>query len=323
MSVSGYGDPDISVIVPAFNASQTIVECLESIFKAKGISVEVIVIDDGSIDGTSQIVSNISVPENHALAVVKTANQGVASARNVGLANARGKIVAFVDSDDTIRPDNFVNLYNKFSKSDCDIAVGGVCIHFVDGHTEYRRVPSELQNRVMYGEGAFRTLQGTGTFTPLVFAYLWKRDFIDRNGLRFQYRMSEDDLWTTKAICLARNVLFTDCIHYDYVKREQSLTAVNQVGKLRIDCHYSVASELFKFISCRDFSVETNGWIACKILYLICDVLATDKRLSQTEPGLLVMCRELKSHISRSANMQIRRIGATYLLRIQNLVRQA
>ena len=122
--------PDISIIVPAFNASKTIRRCLKSIFKITTAKVETIVVDDGSSDDTCILASSIYHPKNHTITIIPTRNQGVSSARNLGLQLAKGHIIAFVDSDDTILASNFASLCNQLHKSDCDVAIGGVHIFF-------------------------------------------------------------------------------------------------------------------------------------------------------------------------------------------------
>lgn len=314
--------PDISIIVPAFNASKTIRRCLKSIFKITTAKVETIVVDDGSSDDTCILASSIYHPQNHTITIIQTRNQGVSSARNLGLQLAKGHIIAFVDSDDTILASNFASLCNQLHKSDCDVAIGGVHILFNQSVTEYRKVPDHLVNITLSGEETFSALHKEDVFTPLVFAYVWKKEYIERHQFKFKFRISEDDLWTTKAICLAKSVLFTNHIHYNYIKREKSLTACNKNSNLRMLCHYSVSLELYNFITSHNFDKETAGWISCKILHLICDTLNTAQQLSVTKSISLKLCYQVKSFIIKSENMYIRRIGFCYLLRIESYIKK-
>lgn len=311
------GWPDISIIVPAHNASQTIRECLESIFAISNAKVETIVVDDGSSDDTCMRASSIKPPKNHTVTIISTSNQGVSSARNHGLRLAKGSVIAFVDSDDTIQASPFVALCSQLHNSDCDVAIGGVRIHFSQSVTDYRVIPDSLANLTLPGEDAINALHRSGAFTPLVFAYVWKKQFVCDHQFQFEFRISEDDLWTTAAICLAKKVLCTNILHYDYIKRPQSLTSCNKNSYLRMFCHYSVSLKLYKFISSHNFCNETAGWISCKILYLVCDTLNTAQKLSVTQSISLKMCHMAKSFILKSGNMQIRRIGFGYLLRIE------
>lgn len=94
--------PSISVIVPAYNASRTIQETIESVFNQTCSDFELLVINDGSQDTTAEIVSNIQDPR---LKLFSYSNAGVSAARNRGLAKASGEFVAFLDADDLWTPD--------------------------------------------------------------------------------------------------------------------------------------------------------------------------------------------------------------------------
>ncbi len=201
--------------------------------------------------------------------------------------------------------------------------MGGVQVNREDGITELILPPTEVQNTVLCGDDALSALMQSDTFTPLVFAYLWKRKFIKQNNFRFDGRLSEDDLWTTKAMCLASEVLLAGCVHYNYIKRKQSLTASNKASVLRMSSHNEVAMHLFEFLIGQVLSEETKGWIACKVLYLVCDVLKSAQRLSESCDVSLELCRKLKSFVVESGSQQIKRIGFTYLMRIQNFAVQS
>ena len=322
MSVKCISTPSLSIIVPAFNASRTIVECLESIFSIQQILVETIVVNDGSTDDTLDKIRSVTPPALHSLIVISTPNQGVSNARNTGLKSAQGEIVAFVDSDDTIASTDFLDFYYHFSKSNCDVAIGGIKIKFATKNIELRQIPQSLSNIVTTGEDAFNILHRTETFTPLVFAYLWKKRFITQYQLQFQFKMSEDDLWTTTAICQAHSFLFTNHVHYNYVKRKQSLTGSNKASQLRQSCHYAVASELSSFVTYQNLLIKTKGWIACKILYLVCDVLDTAAAVQTTATIQIEICNSAKYYIVNSQDAQIQRIGFIYLYRIKQFVKQ-
>ncbi len=95
--------PTISVILPAFNASQTIGECIESVLEQDFNDLELIVVDDGSTDATGEVVGKFTQIDERVRYIAKD-NGGVSSARNEGLCCARGEFVAFLDSDDLLLP---------------------------------------------------------------------------------------------------------------------------------------------------------------------------------------------------------------------------
>src|SRR5687767_7087291 len=101
MSVAGDAPPLVSAIVPAFNAQAHIGEAVESILAQTYQSVECLVIDDGSTDGTSSVVDGFG---SH-VRLIQQINAGVAAARNRGVREAKGRFVAFLDADDVWLPD--------------------------------------------------------------------------------------------------------------------------------------------------------------------------------------------------------------------------
>jgi len=94
-------EPVVSVVIPAFNAAATISDTLASVFAQTLDDFEVIVVDDGSSDGTAQVVSSV---RDTRIRIITQPNQGVAAARNTGIEAARGGLVAFVDADDLWLP---------------------------------------------------------------------------------------------------------------------------------------------------------------------------------------------------------------------------
>ncbi|MCU0523777.1 MAG: glycosyltransferase family 2 protein [Elainella sp. Prado103] len=89
--------PQISVIIPAYNAANTIEETLKSVLQQTWTDFEVIVIDDGSTDHTAEIVNHFSDPR---ICLYSYANGGLPTARNRGIAQAKGELIAFLDADD-------------------------------------------------------------------------------------------------------------------------------------------------------------------------------------------------------------------------------
>jgi glycosyltransferase involved in cell wall biosynthesis len=94
-------DPTVSVVIPAYNAERTILETLTSVLSQSAGDLEVIVVDDGSTDGTGTVAASTG---DRRVRVLRQPNAGHASARNTGIADARGKYVAVVDADDIWLP---------------------------------------------------------------------------------------------------------------------------------------------------------------------------------------------------------------------------
>lgn len=131
--------PDISVIIPVYNAEKYLRKCLDSIIRQSLRNIEVIIINDGSSDGSARIIDDCAKADNRVVAF-HMENGGVSRARNEGLRRAKGRWVAFVDSDDTVAPDYFENLLNSASRvpaSGVTLVISGFSIIY-DGLVERR-----------------------------------------------------------------------------------------------------------------------------------------------------------------------------------------
>ncbi|MBQ6590448.1 MAG: glycosyltransferase [Lachnospiraceae bacterium] len=105
MTTTGRQTQLISVIMPVYNAEKTVERAVKSILRQTLQEFELIMIDDGSVDGTQDLCRQIQAAAPDKVRVCRQENAGPAAARNRGLEAARGSLVCFVDADDTVRPD--------------------------------------------------------------------------------------------------------------------------------------------------------------------------------------------------------------------------
>lgn len=131
----------VSVIVPAFNAEATIGQTLASIAEQKHRAIEIMIVDDGSTDGTHDIAQAFCATEPRARLLPK-ANDGVASARNYGIAEAKGGYVALIDADDLWHPDHIAKCLAMAQKSGCAMVFS--CHHCIDAANNIIRSGSQI-----------------------------------------------------------------------------------------------------------------------------------------------------------------------------------
>lgn len=120
-----YNEPAVSIIVPAYNVENYIERCLFSLVKQTFKNIEILVIDDGSDDMTSDIVNAFSSMDSR-IKVIHQKNQGLSVARNKGIDLSIGKYIAFVNSDDCVDEDFIEKLYIAITQNDCDIAASTI-----------------------------------------------------------------------------------------------------------------------------------------------------------------------------------------------------
>lgn len=102
----------LSIIVPVFNVESYLDDCLESLCSQTVQEVEIICVNDGSTDRSGEILAKWA-SKNTQIRIISKTNGGLSSARNIGLANAHGRYIAFVDSDDFVDPAMFEKLLKK------------------------------------------------------------------------------------------------------------------------------------------------------------------------------------------------------------------
>ena len=127
--------PELSVIVPVYNAETYLRKCISSILQQTYGNLEVILVNDGSTDSSGKIAQEIAA-EDERVKVINQHNQGVSSARNTGLRMAAGKYVGFVDADDWVEPSMYEILINEMIHYQADLACCGYQKIFADGRAE-------------------------------------------------------------------------------------------------------------------------------------------------------------------------------------------
>lgn len=119
-------NPLISIIVPVFNAATFLRRCLDSLLAQSYQKTEIILIDDGSTDGSGEICDDYAEASPH-IYVFHTENQGASQARNLGLTKANGVFVSFVDSDDYVSPDYLSILFGLEQMFSLGISACQIC----------------------------------------------------------------------------------------------------------------------------------------------------------------------------------------------------
>lgn len=117
----------ISLVVPIYNSEKYLRECIDSILNQNFRNFELILVDDGSLDGSLNICRGYS---DDRIKIIKKKNGGVSSARNAGISIAQGEYITFVDSDDTLPKDALSKLYNAILETDADMVSGSYCLQY-------------------------------------------------------------------------------------------------------------------------------------------------------------------------------------------------
>lgn len=121
--------PTVSIVMPAFNRADYIAEALQSLQAEPGIDAEILVVDDGSTDGSDAILASIAAADPR-VRLIRQGHRGVSAARNNGLRAATGQFLTFLDSDDISAPGRILRQVTKLAARPDLIAVVGQRIYF-------------------------------------------------------------------------------------------------------------------------------------------------------------------------------------------------
>jgi CDP-glycerol glycerophosphotransferase len=221
--------PELSVIVPFYNVEAYLAECLDSILSQSFDNVEVILVDDGSPDGSREIADSYAARDRR-VRVVSRANGGLGAARNTGIREARGRYLTFVDSDDVIPPGAWAALVGSAQRSGSDVVVGAPN-RFDSAHSWSPRwvepVHCDPRMRIRLDQ-----------FPPLLRnLYTWnkvfRRDFWEQQDLWFREGVAyEDQPIITQLFARARTIDVIPDVVYSYRQRDDRSSISQQTASL-------------------------------------------------------------------------------------------
>lgn len=107
----------VSVVVPVYNTEAFLVDCLDSLVNQTLDEIEIVVVNDGSPDGSQAIIDDYAARYPDKIVALSKPNGGLGSARNAGIARATGRYIGFVDSDDFVEPDMYQHLYEEAERT--------------------------------------------------------------------------------------------------------------------------------------------------------------------------------------------------------------
>ena len=223
MSKIDYNKYKVSIIIPVYNAEEYLEECFASVLQQKHKNLEVILVDDESTDKSPQIIERKCNLDKRFINV-RISNHGPAYARNIGLDKTTGDYILFLDNDDLLAPNAISKLCRKAIQSKAEVVAGNT-LCFDDDTCHLYRERYNGNERVMNGTDYFGLTLANGTYTVMLYNYMYKRSFIEKHHLRFDSNViHEDELWTPMFLGNAIKILPTNIIHYYYRQRKDSLS---------------------------------------------------------------------------------------------------
>lgn len=215
---------DLSIIIPVYNVSNYIEECLRPLSNIQDLTFEVIVVNDGTKDNSIEIAEPILKQLPH-YKIINQENRGLSAARNSGMKEARGKYLFFYDSDDFINAEVFNQFIKEALLSSVDIACGQGSIFKSSGTKKIKKDTIRRTLDITDGISYFNMVLRANEYSAIVCINLYKRDFLNSNSIFFTEKIiHEDEEFSVKCLAKAKNVKYFPFDFYNYRFREGSVT---------------------------------------------------------------------------------------------------
>lgn len=250
----------LSIIVPVYNAEKFLDKCITSLLKQTLSDIEIILVNDGSTDSSLDICYKFEQSDNR-VKVYSQSNSGQSKARNVGLANATGKYIAFVDSDDWVDEDYYEKLVEACERNDAEVSCASILR--VRKHSQKFRINYTSEKVITEPQAKIDVAR-----VPDM-CYVWnkvyRRSFLDKLNLKFIEGMFFEDVdFVTRAVYFSNKIVTVPGTYYHYWTNGNS--TVKTMHKSDKKCRDSLESKKYvlEFFRKHNLTSNSRNLIRCK-----------------------------------------------------------
>lgn len=267
-----------SIIIPVYNAEGFLSGCVESVLADKGTDFELILVNDGSTDGSGRLCDGFAARDGR-VRVIHQENRGPGGARNAGLEQAKGEYLLFMDSDDTLAAGALTALRGGVDRFGADILTFDYLADDGGGKQTPVRANLAPENR------PFRLAEHPAFLNsmPATWARLWRRSLYMDNGIRYPERAfyGEDLQTSCKLFALAESIVYLPAHLYGYLDRSGSL--MNTADPKRNRHMITAVSELTDWFESKGLREQYEKELcALAVEHLL---LAATVRVAKAAPG--------------------------------------
>ena len=221
--------PEISVIVPVYQAEKFVEKCVESVKNQTFSDWELLLVDDGCTDGSPALCDRFAAEDDRVRVFHRKKNGGVSAARNLALEEAKGSWIAFLDADDRYEPEFLQTMYGLCREAGADTAACAHLNFWADG-TERPELalPAGMYDAAGIRERIVGPLLGDRLTQPVFNGFIWRflfsRQLLRRAHITFEGAYLEDELFLMEYFSNARRLAVTDRPLYRYLENPASAT---------------------------------------------------------------------------------------------------
>ena len=230
----------ITVIINVYNRENLISKCLESVVNQTYKNLEILVINDGSTDNTLSICKS---HKDERIRIITTKNIGLSLSRNVGIENAKGEYLYFVDSDDFIENDAIEYLYNLCKKYTVKLSTCvPLTIYDYNFKLKSKKEKVEIIDSYEMLKNVLIVKESAGT----TWNKLYKKELFE--NIRFEERIINDIVVTYKVVLKAQKIAYSNQQKYCYLRHKEAITVIENNNYERAIDLYKASLERYKYI---------------------------------------------------------------------------
>ncbi len=279
----------VSIIIPCYNLEQWIARTLQSVVNQTDPNWELIIIDDGSSDNSAEVINNF---KDSRIKFYQQPNRGVSAARNVGLMQAKGEWVYFLDGDDEIDK-TLVEKVNNLSEN-TDVIITG--FEIVNGKIIQKISPkysSNLLNNFL--ENRLRIVMCSICF---------KKSFLEQNSIVFDELtyFSEDREFIAKSLLYAQHIIIINDILFSYIRRESSAMGIKKYNSKKFT---SIEASERMYYMLKGTRFQKSALVQLKTTVLLHWIFA--KRVGCTDELLKILYCKLEEYLTLKSKISFSR----------------
>lgn len=253
----------LSIILPVYNAEKTVEKIIKNIIQQKYENFELLIINDGSTDKTAVLIQKYAQEDSRIKIYTKDKNEGVSAARNIGIENAQGEYIAFVDADDKIDLDIYVKQIDAIEVYECDISMCKLIYETEgSGRCEEEQILIDMKEGKLsdseYKEFITGFLSEDKHILAGVVRYVFRKNIL--NDIRFDKEIfyCEDLVFLIELLAVRRKIYFNDFAGYYYVRN-----AVSTVEK-----YHEKLFENLLYVYNKVFQIVKETWLVDEWYFL-------------------------------------------------------
>lgn len=309
----------VSVIVPIYNVGKYIEKCIDSILAQSYTNLEIILVDDCSMDDSRSICQKYTVSDKRVVLFCNDKNSGVSFSRNRALDIASGEYICMIDGDDWIDRNCIELMVNAMEKSNTDICACGYMKEYADGRkSDVFRITNETC--VKTNDTVLNcAMQKIVPFVGYIWAKLYRKKVIDSIKLRFDTNISicEDSLFNYSYLDSIKNcVLMEECL-YHYRIRSESATRTATPSKIKTKIYaFQQALKIARKYPGSLFYYRMNATIFEASIQYINSVYKTGNRMEASELQYMLDLAKASRRKTKIKYLSLRAFGQYLLFRV-------